>query len=342
MPCSYGSGAQAQPRAPLAGSRAPASFSPMARRWTLLILSIASSACGDDPTEPAGPDLSHLSLYPTRYVTVVGYGVELVVTARDLEGTELAGFVPSYTSSNSAVVRIGADRTITAVGPGTTTVRGSAGGQTAEVTVYVGAASYDLETLGPPRVLTSNYIDLSRIERISRFRSAIGHHYAFSPDEPCRSMKHYYQPLLESDWTTVDIYAPATGMVGLTSEGSDYKVSVLPREMPWLQVVIFHVNPDPHIVRGAWVEAGDHVGKHARQNTMSDIAMSLGPVEEGRLLSYFETMTDDVFAEYQARGVASREAATITKAERDADPVPCQAQSAFPEQGTIENWLYLN
>jgi hypothetical protein len=65
-------------------------------------------------------------------------------------------------------------------------------------------------------------------------------------------------------------------------------------------------------------------------------------VEEGRLLSYFETMTDDVFAEYQARGVASREAATITKAERDADPVPCQAQSAFPEQGTIENWLYLN
>jgi hypothetical protein len=53
-------------------------------------------------------------------------------------------------------------------------------------------------------------------------------------------------------------------------------------------------------------------------------------------------MTDDVFAEYEARGVASREAAIITKEERDADPVPCEAQTQFLEQGTIENWLDLN
>jgi hypothetical protein len=107
-------------------------------------------------------------------------------------------------------VRIEPDSRIVAVGPGMSTVRGSAGGQTAEVIVHVGSASYDLVGLGPPRVLTANYIDLSKIERISRFRSAIGHHYAFSPDEPCRSMKHYYQPYFDLDWTAVDVYAPGS------------------------------------------------------------------------------------------------------------------------------------
>jgi hypothetical protein len=273
----------------------------------------------------------------------VGEGIDLVVTARDIAGSELTDFVPTYTSLNSGVVRVDGGIHLNAVGPGTTTVRASAGGQTAEVTVYVGAASYDLEALGPPRVLTANYIDLSKIERISRFRSAIGHHYAFSPDEPCRSMKHYYQPPFESDWTTVEIYAPATGMIqAIGGEPIGFKIRLVPKDLPWLQVVIFHVDPVPDIVRFAWVEAGDHLGRHASQSTMSDIAMSLGPVEEGRLLSYFETMTDDVFAEYQARGVASREAAIITKEERDADPVPCDAQSRFTEQGTLENWLYLD
>ena len=61
----------------------------------------------------------------------------------------------------------------------------------------------------------------------------------------------------------------------------------------------------------------------------------------GALLWYFETMTDAVFAAYQARGVASREAAIITQAERDADPVPCVGESQFQSQGTIPNWVDL-
>lgn len=65
-------------------------------------------------------------------------------------------------------------------------------------------------------------------------------------------------------------------------------------------------------------------------------------MEDGGQLSYFETMTDEVFAEYQARGIVSRESAIITKEERDADPVPCVAQMQFTDEGTIENWLYLN
>ena len=315
----------------------------MARR-AILGLCLLGLACESDPTEPEGPDLSHLSLYPTELVALVGESLELEVTALDLAGNELADFVPAYTSLNPAVVRVEPDSRLVAVIAGTTTVRASAGGQTAEVIVHVGAASYDLEALGPPRVLPANYIDLSKIERISRFRSAIGHDYSFSADEPCRSRKHYYQPYLTLDWRTVDIYAPATGMIqGLRVDGSaGYQIRMAPKDLPWLSIALFHVSPDSGIVRGSWVEAGDHLGRHASQSTMSDIAMSLGPVEEGRLLSYFETMTDAVFAEYQARGVPSREAAIITKAERDADPVPCVGQTGFLEHGTIENWVYLN
>ena len=106
-------------------------------------------------------------------------------------------------------------------------------------------------------------------------------------------------------------------------------------------MVLFHVNPNPDLVRGSWVEAGDHLGRHASSSTMSDIAMSIGPVERGVLLSYFETMTDAVFAEYQARGVVSRESAIITREQRDADPVPCAGQSQFTVQGKLPDWLVL-
>jgi hypothetical protein len=74
----------------------------------------------------------------------------------------------------------------------------------------------------------------------------------------------------------------------------------------------------------------------------SDIAMSIGPKEGGTLISYFEAMTDSLFALYQARGVASRAAAIITEAERDADPVPCVGEQPFTVHGTLPDWLALN
>ena len=75
---------------------------------------------------------------------------------------------------------------------------------------------------------------------------------------------------------------------------------------------------------------------------MSDIAASFGPEEGGTLVSYFERMTDAVFAEYQARGVPSREAAIIPEVERDADPVPCVDEQRFVVDGTLPDWLMLN
>ncbi len=294
---------------------------------------------------PSSPGLSHLALFPEQQVAAVGDDLILTVTARDPAGVDVPGVVPTYTSTNPGVVLADPGGRLIAAGAGTATIHASAGGQSAQATAHVGSASYDAGALGPPRVLNANYIDLSRIQRISRFRSTVGHSYTNDTgDETCRSMKHYYQPRLPTaDWTTVDIYAPASGTIrGIRVDGGGYQISMRPRDLPALTILLFHVNPNPGLVRGTWVEAGAHIGRHASSTTMSDIAVIIGNKEGGTLLSHFETMTEAVFGEYQARGVPSREAAIITRAERDADPVPCVGEQQFTVHGTLPDWLDLN
>ncbi len=310
------------------------------------VVGAALLCCGDSggASDPVIPPLSYLSLFPDRQVSVVGEQARLQVTARDLAGVDVPDVVPVYTSSDTSVVRIEYGGRVVSSGVGTATVHASAGGMTAEAIVHVGAATYDLATLGPPRILSAQYIDLSKIERVSRFRSTVGHSYTWGTAETCRSMKHYYQPKLSVDWTTVDIYAPASGTILQLAPDGAYgrRIRMRPRDVPALQIQIFHVTPDAAIVVDSWINAGDHLGRHASSGTMSDIAMGFGTVENGTLLSYFETMTDAVFAEYEGRGVASRAAAIITAAERDADPVPCVGEEQFTVHGTLPDWLILN
>src|SRR5437588_666737 len=42
-----------------------------------------------------------------------------------------------------------------------------------------------------PKVITANFIDLSRVYDISKYRSGAGHDYSLN-GETCRSMKHYF------------------------------------------------------------------------------------------------------------------------------------------------------
>ena len=313
------------------------------------ILSMAlviPTACGgksDGTTEPKSPPLSELTLFPDKRVAIVGEAIALTVSARDLAGATVGGVVPRFTSSNPAVVLVAPSGTLETKSAGTAVVTGTAGGKTAQSTIYVGATTYDLATLGPPRVVTANYIDVSKIERISRFRSIVGHSYT-DGSETCRSMKHYFQPKSSLDWTTVDVYSPVEGTImGFANDGAFGKqLLIRPRLVPVVNVAIFHVTLDAAIVQGGWLNAGDHIGRHAAQNTYSDIAVSIGPKEGGRLISYFDAMTDAVFQAYQARGVASRPAMIITKAERDADPVSCVGEAGFTVSGTIPNWVVLN
>jgi hypothetical protein len=253
----------------------------------MCVASLATAfACGGTnqtaPSEvyvPTSPPLSSLSIFPPRQVTKIGETPEPQVAARDLAGAQVPDVLPAYTSSNPAAVMVQGGRHLRAVGVGTATIRATAGGQSAEFLIHVGSNVYDPSVQGPARALSANYIDLSKIGRISRFRSTIGHTYG---PEPCRSMKHYFEPRLSVDWTSVDIYAPATGTIWtVASDGWGYRVMLRPLDLAAVDVALFHVNVNPGIVKGTWVEAGQHIGRHATRSTMSDIAVTVGSYDYG-------------------------------------------------------------
>jgi len=78
---------------------------------------------------------------------------------------------------------------------------------------------FNVDAHETPKILEADYIDLSQIISISRFRSSEGHDYSDS-FESCRSMKHYFKPGPEADWATVKIFSPVTGVVIRTEEES--------------------------------------------------------------------------------------------------------------------------
>ena len=192
-------------------------------------------------------------------------------------------------------------------------------------------------------MVTANYIDLSKIGRISKFRSTIGHSYT-DGSEDCRSMKHYFEPKSTVDWTGVDIFAPVSGTIlTIRSDGAaGYQIQIRPKDMAIFTIALFHVNLDPGVVKNKWVTSGEHFGRHATSFSTSDVAVFYKAKDGGKLISCFEAMTDDVFAQYTARGIMSREEAIITREERDADPVPCEGEQPFTEHGTIPDWVVLN
>ena len=306
------------------------------------LLLLAVVACGGDPAATdTGPRVASLVVTPSEIVTRVGWIVDVTVDARDASGGPVPGARVQWTSSAPAVVSVDPGGRLDARAPGVATLTATAPGATASVRVTVGAP-HDPSTT-PPRFITRDYIDLSKIERLSRYRSGVGHSFS-DGTESCRSMKHYYQPRVGIDWTTVAITAPVDGWIWSMSNdgGRGMRIDIFPTAYPAATVELFHVTPAPGIARGMMVAAGTPLGTHASQSTMSDVSIRLElPSKAFRLASYFDVMSDAVFAAYQARGVASRQAAIITKAERDADPIPCTGESPFPNPGRIENWLVL-
>lgn len=208
--------------------------------------------------------------------------------------------------------------------------------------------TYDLDPANVPRFATSDAIDLSTISRVSRFRSGEGHDYS-DDFESCRSMKHYYYPKDGVVRSTVRLYAPVDGTVigtveeyegGTLSKGK--QVGIRPDGYPAFWVIVFHVNLDSPLAVGDRVTAGQLLGTSAKADgTVTDVAFWVHTPAGDRLLSFFDCMTDSVFAIYQARGVANREAAIITRAERDADPLTCDGEQ-FEGPGHLPNWVELH
>mgnify|MGYP003761305071 CR=1 FL=1 len=109
---------------------------------------------------------------------------------------------------------------------------------------------------------------------------------------------------------------------------------------------------------GDKVKAGDVLGTIARDYGQGEIA-SYVLLGKGTLkyVSFFELITDDVFALYESRGLKNRSDVIISREDRESNPIPCtigdgqggkfyfagsnELQFAQWQQGS-ENWVSLN
>ncbi len=310
------------------------------------IAALLALACGGGAgdKQPVGPppaaSVARIDLAPGNVTLPTGTTIQFHAAARDAAGGLLAAVGVSWSTSAAAVASVSSAGLVSALAPGIATITAAAGGKSAGATITV-QALYDLDALGVPRIVTADYIELSKVARISRFRSGIGHDYA-DDVEQCRSMKHYFQPSASVDWASIVIRSPVDGTVGAIIDEQTFgkQVRLVPSSTAAATVIIFHVNPDPGLAVGTVVSAGMRLGTHIGSATMSDVAILLETPRGRRLVSWFDAMTDAVFAGYQSRGVSSRSAAVITASERDGSPLTCNGE-AFAGSGTIQNWLDL-
>ncbi|HTI97962.1 MAG TPA: hypothetical protein VL527_03585 [Dongiaceae bacterium] len=209
-----------------------------------------------------------------------------------------------------------------------------------------GGETYDVDLNGLPRFAASNYIELSKIQSISRFRSGLGHDYS-DDFESCRSMKHYFVPRSGVDRSGIQIFSPVGGTVFRMepeqTANSGVQVWLKSSEYPAFYFVLFHMNPLAGLSPGAAVTAGQNLGTHINSDVVlySDIAVRVDTPTGLKLVSYFEVMTDTLFSAYQSRGVSTRSALIITREARDADSLTCNGEE-FLNGGSIANLVDLN
>ena len=201
--------------------------------------------------------------------------------------------------------------------------------------------TYDVDAIGVPKIATSDYIDLSSIGRISKFRSSEGHDY-HDDFESCRSMKHYFEPKASVEWASVRITSPVQGTVALTRDDFVGKQIVIQSfAFPAFTFILFHVNPSVSIANGTPYSSGQPLGTHIGTQTMSDIAVGVATPTGYKLVSWFDVMSDAVYQGYAARGIGARTSAIISRVSRDGDPLTCSGDT-FTTQGTLANWLSLS
>ena len=193
------------------------------------------------------------------------------------------------------------------------------------------------------RFVTHDYIELDKIQRISRFRSAAGHDYSLDDvDETCRSMKHYYMGKENVDWAGIKIYSPVDGtIVAVWGEWVGVQLHIASSLYSDYTFKLFHVTLVQALSEGDTVTAGQLLGHHVGVDTYSDIAVTFRESEGvQQSVSFFEVMSDELFAHYQRHGVSTRADLVISKEERDADPLVC-LEELFTDWGSLPNWVVL-
>jgi len=216
---------------------------------------------------------------------------------------------------------------------------------------------WDIAAKGIPRFVSHDFTQLSKIDKISKFRSAAGHDYS-DGSETCRSMKHYYSvhdSLRKNN--AVEIYSPVEGsVVSVSNDGhgasiglNNKQIQIKPDDQPAFIIRIFHCDlASSAIATGKKVQAGESLG-YARlyyedlgeYSGSFDIAVWVNTPAGMRLVPYFDVMKDEVFNGYILRGAGSRQDFVISREARDADPLECSGET-FLTGGHLEDWVTLH
>ncbi len=219
-----------------------------------------------------------------------------------------------------------------------------------------------------PPTLVANFINLDKIEKISKYRSCAGHVTVPQDErETKRNMKHYYWVKPEYYGTdTVEIYAPFDGFVTVLREEPELnlegEIGIVPKDaFVWLPPIyrwsfsVQHIYVRDDLRQGSEVKSGELIGYAAsdadkRLGGSFDIVyakfgLPFKTIDNWRapfvdLDSVFNHMSDKVLAEYMAKGVTSKDDFIISKETRDQNLCRYQGEGPyFMNQEAEENWV---
>lgn len=217
----------------------------------------------------------------------------------------------------------------------------------------------------PPPQILANFTNLDKIEKISKYRSCAGHVTVPQDErEMRRNMKHYFWVKPEFNKASeVEIYSPYDGYVTdirdepeLNLEGEIWiraksNLVFLPPLGVW-QFSVQHIDVRKDLKRGSEVKAGELLGYAAlsekRGNSFDIVYGKMGiPTKKidnwtapfADLDSVFNHMPDQVFSQYQQKGISTKEDLIISKEERDKNLCEYQGQGPyFNNQFSEDNW----
>jgi hypothetical protein len=185
-----------------------------------------------------------------------------------------------------------------------------------------------------PKFITHSFVNINEIKEVSKYRSGVGHDASFD-GETCRSMRHYFgffDPEVQKAEDKVqykhDTFAPVSGKVmgisGGKSNNGSWQVNIRPdnSEASGFEVRIDNIKPKKGLRLWSHVEAGEKIGESLG---MAEITIAYHYLLKDHGFSYFDVMTDSLFADYQkaAGQPLTREDLKITKEYRDTHPLQC-------------------
>ena len=236
----------------------------------------------------------------------------------------------------------------------------SAPGETGTFSLVRTAIELDCAAACDPVAVTPfvdvDFTDLAKIEEVSLFRSSAGHDYS-DDCEDCRSMKHYFAPYANYLANgVVAVKSPVAGQItSIANENHGASVGLENKQVrirsslhPDTTFILFHVDLAAGVAVGNVVAPGDAIGTArlvypdlGEVANDFDIGVRVHTLFGDRYVSWFDVVTDALFASYVARGATARSDFVLTEAARDADPLTCTDET-FTSTGALPAWFALD